>query len=75
VALRVADRAGFATARFVGVARGREQSSIRNVARFTGTMAWQHGHSGFIELPAAPSRNDSGAEQCGHGAKCAYPIL
>jgi hypothetical protein len=60
---------------FVGTGWGRERSCIKNVARFTGTLAWQHGHLGLIELPAAPSRNDSGAEQCGHGAKCAYPIL
>jgi hypothetical protein len=54
--------------------RGREWSSIKKVACATATVWWQQGHSGFILLPATPSRNESGAEQCGHGAKCAYPM-
>ncbi len=54
-----------------GLAVGREWSAIKNVARGTGTIAWQRGHLGSIELPAAPSRYESGAWQCGHGPNLA----
>jgi hypothetical protein len=57
-----------------GLAAGREWSAMRKVARLTLTSALQRGHFGLIVLPAAPSRYESGASQCGHGRNVAYTV-